>query len=181
MPKVSLFLLFLFVLTIFFVWVKLNQEPPPLSQQQKKEALENILGRDIREEKSIPQGEKFYQGKYFSLSYPAYAESYDRGNGVFRLDSEEPKFRFVAMVDTQDTAALDELSAVRTRRVNKQYKQTPITVDGNSGVLFVKLTDGIERASFFIKDGRSYSFVITGVDTSVLEEVYGKIMDSLKF
>lgn len=188
--KVLLFILFCIIATVVFAWILLNQEPPAIGEKQKKEALENILGRNIREEKNIPQGEKAYPGKYFSLFYPAYAQVYDRENKnidankklleYFRLDSEQPKFRFMVMVEAQDrSAVLGELSAVKARRQNRIYKEVPLTVDGSIGILFVKTQDGVERSSFFLKNGRSYSFVITGVDESELEKIYGQIMQSL--
>lgn len=187
--KVLLFILFFIIATVVFGWMKLNQEPPAIGEKQKKEALENILGSNIREEKNIPQGEKAYPGKYFSLSYPAYAQVYDRENKnidankklleYFRLDSEEPKFRFVAMAEATDTTVLEELSAVRSRRMNNLYKEIPLTIEGDTGVMFMKTADGLERSSFFLKNGRSYSFVITGVDESELEKIYGQIMKSV--
>lgn len=190
--KVSLFVLFFISIAVFFVWTKLNQKAPLLNQEQKKEALENILGRDVREEKVTPQGEKTYQGKYFSLSYPAYATLYERESSnitaskklleYFRLDSEEPKFRFVVMFqEAADLAALDELSAVKTRRQNRLYKESQFTIDDNTGILFVKTQDGVERSSLFIKDGHSFSFSITGIDAGELERVYEDIMESVRF
>lgn len=177
---------------VFFAWTKLNQAPLPIAQEQKKQALENILGREVRVEKVISQGENIHTGKFFSLSYPVYAKVYDRKNPnitnnknlleYLRLDSEEPKFRFVMMVGrTDETAVLDELSAVRTRVQNRSYQKLPVTIDGNDGLLFVKESGGVERSSFFLVNGKSYSFSITGVDSSELEKVYGKIMESVKF
>ena len=190
--KVLLFVLFFISATVFFAWTKLNQEPQVLNEKQKREALENILGRDVREAKNIPQGEKAYQGKLFSLSHPTYAQVYDRENAnitankrlleYFRLDSEDPKFRFVVIVEkAEDGAVLDELSGVRTRRLNKQHIEKQLTAGGNAGALFLKESDGVERSSFFLKDGRSFSFVITGLDVGELEKVYGEIIESVKF
>lgn len=187
--KVLLFVSFLFGLAIFFGWMLLNQKVPPVSEEQKKRALEQTLGRSLKQEKIIPQGEQSYEGRLFSLSYPAYAQVYDRKNPnitankksleYFRLDSEEPKFRFVAMVEPTDTTVLEELSAVKARRMNKQYTEISLTIDGNAGVMFMKTADGVERSSFFLKNGQRYSFVITGVDESELEKIYGQIMQSL--
>lgn len=189
--KVLLFVLFPISAMVFFAWTKLNQEAMPLTQEQKKQALEQMLGRSMREEKIIPQGEQSYKGEFFSLSYPAYARLYNRKNPnitnnanlleYLRLDSEEPKFKFVVMVERKDGAVLEELSGVRVRRQNRVYQEMPITVDGKQGVLFVKTSEGVERSSFFFINGKSYSFSITGVDTKELEKVYGEIMESAKF
>lgn len=190
--KVLLFVIFFIGAIVLFVWIKLNQEVPPLTQEEKNKALEQMLGRKIKEEKILPQGDNTYAGKFFSLSYPAYAKVYDRENTnitsnknlleYLRLDSEEPKFRFVVMVERVDGATvLEDLSGVKARRQNRLYQEISITIDGRQGALFVKTSEGVERSSFFLKDGRSYSFSITGVDASELEKVYREIMDSVKF
>lgn len=180
--KVLLFILFCIISSLFFIWILLSWEVLALDEKQKKEALESILGRKIREEKSILQGTKVYEGKFFQLSYPAYADDKKSSDIVFRLDSGEPKFRFVAMVTkANDVAVLEELSAVRMRTQSKLYQKLPIIVDGNAGLLFIKESDGTERSSFFLVNGRSFSFSITGVDALELEETYGKMMDSVKF
>lgn len=187
--KVLIFILLLISATVFFAWTKLNQEAPPLNQEQKKKALEQTLGRSIKQEKVILQGENIYKGKFLSLSYPAYARLDDRKDPLITknqnlleyliLNSDEPRFRFMVMVERGDTAVLDELSGVRVRRQSRLYQEMPITVDGKEGALFVKTSDGVERSSFFLINGRSYSFVITGVDVGELEKIYGKIMESL--
>lgn len=180
--KVLLFILFCIISSLFFIWINLNWEAPALDGKQKEKAIENILGRSMREEKNISQGEKAYQGKFFSLSYPAYAQVYDSENAnVFRIDSDDPKFRLVVLVEDTQGAVLDELSGVRIRRQNRLYKEQSLTIDNNAGVLFIKTQDGVERSSFFLIQGRSYSLSITGVDASELKEIYAKIMDSVKF
>jgi hypothetical protein len=174
-----------------FFFFSLSQKPPPLSSEQKREGLENILGRKIRAPKDIPAGNIDYKGKYFSLSYPAYASAYDRRQDpniqnkqitdFLRLDSEEPKFRFVAMVAVQDGLAdIGELSHVRTRRQDNLYKETEIMIGSRKGVLFLKDQDGVERSAFFLINGKSASFSITGADPEKIGEIYGKIMSSLK-
>lgn len=187
--KVLLFVLFS-IIVVVLVLIKLNPAVPLLTQEQKKQALENILGRGVQETKDIPQGEKVYKGEFFSLSYPAYARLYDNKNPKsFRLDSEEPRFKFVAMVQGADSSTvLEELSGVKLRKQNKLYQELSIVVDGREGLLFVKTSDGVdpdsigvERSIFFLKDGKSYSFSITGVDVEELEKVYGEIMNSVKF
>lgn len=191
MKKKALFFALSSIIVIVLILIKLSPAVPPLSQEQKKQAFENILGRDVRETKNIPQGEKVYKGKYFSLSYPAYAKIYERKNPnitnnknlleFFRLDSENPKLKFVAMVSSGDgLARLEELSGVRSRKQNKQYIEMPLVVDGTTGILFIKAIDGVERSSFFLMDGKSYSFVITGVDANALEKIYQQIMKSLQ-
>lgn len=189
--KVLFSILFCIITGIIFLWMQLSQGSP-LSEKQKKVALESILGRAVREGKNIPQGEKTYQGKYFFLSYPAYAQVYDKENPnisnnknlleYFRLDSEEPKFRFVVMVEkAEDAAVLDELSGVRTRKLKRQYIEKPLIIDGNAGVLFAKESDGIELSSFFLKEGKSFSFSMTGLDSKEIEAIYTKIMKSVRF
>lgn len=186
--KVLFFVLFCISTTVFFVWMNLNQEPPPFTESEKKQALEEILGRAVREKKIVPQGKNTYAGKFFSLSYSAYAKVDDKNNPnkkileYFGFSSEEPKFKFVVLVKLEDeSAVLEELSAVKARRQSKLYQETPITIDGRKGALFVKTSDGVERSSFFLKDGKSYSFSITGTDVGELERVYGKIMESVTF
>lgn len=189
MKKKALFFALSSIIVVVLVLIKLNPDVPLLTQEQKKQALENILGRGVQETKDIPQGEKAYKGKYFSLSYPAYSKVYERKDPnitnnknlleFFRLDSEEPKFKFVVMVQGADSSAvLEELSGVKVRR-QKNFKELSIVVDGREGLLFVKTSDGVERSIFFLKDGKSYSFVITGVDADALEKIYGQIMESV--
>lgn len=190
MKKKALFFALSSIIVIVLVLIKLSPAVPPLTQEQKKQAFENILGRDVRETKDIPRGEKTYKGRYFSLSYPAYAKVYERKNPnitdnknlleFFLLDSENPRFKFVVMVSSGDgVATLEELSGVRSRKQNKQYIEMPLVVDGTTGILFIKTADGVERSSFFLIDGRSYSFAITGVDANALEEIYQQIMESV--
>ncbi len=187
MNKKAFFILFPISALVFFIWMFLNQEAPPISEEQKKHTLEQTLGRSIKQEKIIPQGEQNYQGKFFSLDYPAYTQLYNRENTNIsanknlrerlRLDSEEPKFRFVVMVESADSSTvLEELSGVRMRRQDKLYQELPITINGVSGTLFVKTSAGVEHSSFFLINGKSYSFSITGVDENELEKVYGEIM-----
>lgn len=199
MAKGLFFLLFSIGIIVFFAWIKLNQEVQPLTKEQKKQALEQMLGRSVKGEKVIPTGEKIYEGKFLSLSYPAYAKAYDRDNPnitkntklleYLRLDSEEPKFKFVVMVQGADSdAVLEEFSGVKVRRQDKLYQETSIVIDSREGTLFIKTKDGVdpasggaERSSFFLINGKSYSFSITGVDASELEKVYEEIMKSVKF
>ena len=177
---------------VFFAWLWLNQATPPISEEQKKKSLEQTLGRSLKQENLVPQGEQNYEGKFFSLSYPAYSQVYDRDNAnitknqnlleYLRLDAERPKFKFVVMVGAaKDVAVLEALSGVRMRRQDKLYQEAPITIGGKQGVLFIKTNAGVERSSFFFINERSYSFSITGLDELELEKVYGKIMESVKF
>ncbi len=175
---------------VFFAWIKLNPEAPPISEEQKKKVIEQTLGRSLKQEKNIPQGEQSYEGKFLFLNYPAYARLYDKKNPnitnntklieYFRLDSEEPKFKFIVLVKSEDgNTVLEELSGVKVRRQSKIYQELVTTVDGQQGALFIKNNDGVERSSFFLINRRSYSFVITGVDAGELEKIYGKIIESL--
>lgn len=205
--KILLYILIPISIVASIAWMKLNQEAPPISQEEKNKAIEQVLGRSIKHEKSISQGEQSYKGKLFSLAYPAYAKVHDRDNPniinntnlleYLRLDSEEPHFKLIVTVsEASGVATLEELSAVKVRRpirqaqgkqneqisfVDKLYKEMPIIVDGKAGALFVKTNDGVERSSLFLINGRSYSFSMTGLDASELEKVYGEIMKSVRF
>lgn len=64
MKKKALFFALSSIIVIVLVLIKLNPDligvnpaVPPLTQEQKKQAFEQMLGRSIKQEKVIPQGE----------------------------------------------------------------------------------------------------------------------------
>lgn len=195
MKKILVLFFLLLIPLVYYFFVYQNKQSTitsALSKDQKNQALKNILGRSVRDASQKDERWKTYEGKYFSFSYPAYASLYDRKNENieknktiiehFRIDTFEPRFMFVATVFKLDIKSLDEFSGVVIRRREKDvYEETESSVGEKEAVTFVKKADKAEKATFVFDDGKLYSFVASASHFSEAEEVYDRILSSVKF
>jgi hypothetical protein len=186
-------LLWACLLIIFFIfgyfiyaYVTRSKLASGLSNAQRTQAAQNILGHQIRQEKTLLNGSTDYKGKYFFLTYPASAgiiESTPSSNLIletFSLNLVDPKAVLSVMVAIS-SGPLDEYSGVRIRRLQKDnYLESKVSRSGLEGISFKK-QDHPEITNFFKKDGKIFSFSLTSIDSEEGEKVFEQILSSLKF
>lgn len=193
-----IFGIFLALLVGVFIvgFMILNRSASPMTESEKKQALNNILGRPVvLTEKKVPTGDIKYKGKYISFLYPAAAEKFILGiNGTPIPSKDLEDFYFslgndpridvtitVIQASSVETAVADD-PGVRLRQAQKDiYKQTEITVDNQHGLAFEKDDQGIEKSAFFFVNNKIYTFSVSGSDQNNVTNLYNKIILSLKF
>lgn len=174
----------------------LNRSASPMTEKEKVQALDNILGRPVvLQEKKVPAGDITYQGKYVSFLYPAAAEKFVpslNGTPIPSKDLEDFYFSLgddpridvtttVTKVSSVETSIADEPS-VRLRQSQKDiYQQTEITADKQNGLAFTKVSGGIEETAFFFVNNKIYTFAVSGSDQQNVTALYNKIILSIKF
>jgi len=186
--------LFLIVIAIFFiaVFLILNRSSRGLTDAEKAQDLSKILGRPVvLKDKTVVTGDILYKGKYYSFLYPEAATKYsanadkDTSLESFRFDLGSPHIYIVteANVATPGQKLLDDNSGVRLREVQSTiYQQATISAAGQSGLAFSKNNvDGVEKSGFFLVNGKYYSISLVGSDKSAIDDLFTKIITSLKF
>ena len=199
MKKIILFIasmsIVLIVIAVLFI---LNSPVRELSKEERENALTQIVGRKLNlNGKEVITGDVVHKGKYASFLYPAAAKVYHQMvNGgeaenkgtleYFAFDLDSPRVYVVTEVISASSTMTDlsNYPSVRLRQVQSdQYNQTLVkTQDKISGFVFDKTADtGFEKTAFFYVNGKIYSFSITSVDNKKQEEVFSKIISTLKF
>lgn len=189
---ILLVVLGVFLAAVFFIF---NSPARELSKSEEEAALTQILGRKPNLTDTSPKGDILYKGKLISFLYPANAKIYiPKLNGkvlpkdsidslIFDLTS--PKIAFFMEVDTQSKSVqtVEDFPGVRLRETESNiYHKKDILVDGQKGLVFEKQDNtGLEKTAFFHKDGKVYSFSFQGADSIEVENLYSKIMASVKF
>lgn len=192
--------LILLALSLVIGFLFLNRSANPLTESQKQQALTKILGRPVvLKEKYTPQGSLSYNGKYFSLLYPAAAHVYNQADqknaspsGLLEEFSFEikdlPQVYFYAEAKEVPwyLASLADYSGISFRLANPDiYTEKTITVNDREGLVFEKnsLSDSeiYEKTGYFLVNGKIYSFSVQSADQRAEEDMFGKIMITLKF
>lgn len=197
MKKVVLIVLFLIIaIAVFSVFMVLNRSVKPLSEAERQQALTKILGRKINlTEKSAPQGELQYKGKYMSFVYPSSAEIIvstingkvleKSGLEQFSFSFDSPKiFVFIEVIQTNSNVlTLTDYPGVRLRQAQPEiYKQASIVADNQQGLSFEKHDNsGFEKTAFFFVNGKIYSFSVMGGNLKAVGALFNKIVLSVKF
>jgi hypothetical protein len=191
--KQIILLIFITLIAISFVavFLILNRSTASLTDAQKQQALTKILGRPVvLKDKAIVTGDVLYKGKYYSFLYPEAATKYNSAQTntsleSFKFDLSSPRIYAVTEVVAAGNSQrlLDDNSGIRLREVqNAIYQQATVSANGKSGLSFEKNdADGVEKTAFFLVNGKYYSFSLVGSDKSSIEDLFVKIITSLKF
>lgn len=139
--------------------------------------MTKILDRAPILDAKAPRTWKTYNGKYASFSYPSDATIYKNNTPESVLESfsagtVSPRVNLTVQAASGDS--LDTYPAVALRRGDSSYKEV-------SSFVFEKDSSGAEKSGFFEKDGKIYSIVVSGYQLSDVEEIYSKVVDSVRF
>lgn len=162
-----------------------------LSDEVKEDALEKLLGRDVKFSDDTPQGNSIYDGKTISFSYPAKAIVYDfreRSSSSqsaalddFSFDIKEPRLIFNLKVSKSSINSIDDIPAARLRAMRPEYKKQNFSIEGVKGMSFYNESGEPEKSGFLISNGRIFSFSVTGSIPSEVEKLFDGIISSSKF
>lgn len=113
-----------------------------------------------------------FEGQYFRLNYPSdyTIKEHDRGRGTelekLILVTAGPFSDHVTIsISTTNIAKLDEVASVALRLKNPDaYQESPVAVDGQSGLVFESTSDGYEKIAFVLSKGRltTVAFITSG-------------------
>lgn len=165
------------------------------TEPEKQQALEQILGRKAKNDQDVkPLGNKTYQGKYFTLQYPASAKIYDLKElnasassnlELFSFDLFDPRMTFTAQANRSQgltTQSLTDIPAVKLRKLKKElYSEEDREINLKPIVVFTKKQEGGEKSGFLIRPGIFYSFSLSSPSYSEdLEKIFDQIISTIK-
>lgn len=191
MKKIVLaIVLFLIVGGIWYYLDRVNQPSElSISDTQRKKALSKLLNREavLNTKKSSNKWIE-YRDNNIGFSYPEIADIHADDKKPPLLESfqygiREPHVNMsIQVVDGKGSNDISEYPAVTLRQNQKDiYKSDPKTLDGKTGIEFIKIADGVEKSSFFIYKGKIYSVVATGFDLKDTDKLYQRTLTSLIF
>lgn len=195
MKKIVIAVLVIIVLvSIISVYIFLNRASKIMSQAEKEAAIAKILGRKPNLTDDTPKGDTTYQGKYISFMYPARAKIYTYVDPnfaqneslleTFSFDIDNPRliFNFSIVENTGNLPNVSEISGVKLRQdKTRGYKQSEVAADGYNGLFFEKDGSKSEKTGFFLVNNKIYSFSIQSSDSKAVNELFNKIVSSVKF
>ena len=113
-----------------------------------------------------------FDGQYISLTYPpSYSlKSHTLANGtqleqVILVTAGSFSDHITVTVTQTPATKLSDIPSVALRLAKPDiYKETPITLDGQNGLVFASTTDGYEKIAFVLANGRltTVAFVTSG-------------------
>jgi hypothetical protein len=196
----QIFLLFMTVTLLITGFLFLNRTVSPLSEADKHKALLKLLGRQVNlSEKTTPQGNLSYNGKYYSLMYPKAAEIYnppDMANasaaGILEWFSfnikQLPRAYFYSEVKEAPwyLSSVSDYSGIAFRLAKPDiYSKASITAGNQDGLVFEKQSlsnsEAYEKSGFFLVKGKIYSFTVQSVDERMEKSLFDKVMSTLRF
>ena len=196
MKKFILLLVVIAVVTsVLLTFYYLNKPAKEMSEAEKQTAIAKILGRKPNMADNVKTGDTEYKGKYVSFIYPAAGVIYiQKLNGVpieqtsleyFSFDLSEPKLVFsmeVVQVPGSVTS-LEDYPSVKLREIESNlYVKNNVAVGDKEGMVFEKTdNNSFEKSVFFYLGDKVFSFVISGNDQKGINDLYDKVISSLKF
>ena len=188
--------LLVIILALFVgAFLVLNRPSTSLTEAEKKQALENILGRQVMLSPTpTATGYTLHQGKYVSFLYPKAGKEFTLlSNGQpavlgdiehFSFNLAETHTHFFSEV-ISFTGTLTDYPGVMVRQSDSQtYTQTAITsADNQQGLAFYKydITAGYERVAFFLVNGKIYTFSVQSPEQETLNELSNQLIPTIKF
>lgn len=167
-----------------------------MSEVEKEAAIAKILGRKPNlMGKNVPIGDVEFKGKYISFMYPAAATERKQllngeelsytGLELFIFVLENPKLTAnVEVINApQNIISINDYPGVKLRQIQSNiYNQTDVFVGNARGLAFDKQTNsGYEKTGFFFLNNKIYSFSVQSPDSKAAEELFSKVIASLKF
>ena len=195
--KLIIFILLITLISSSVVaFIFINSTPDSFTQEERDEAVADILGRKPNLNPNIKKGNTNYESELISFSYPARATIYeyidegkrnnDSQSETFSFDLENPRIVFNnTATEIPSTRSLDDVPAVKLRMdESRGYKSDELTLGGASGVSFSREGGGsakAEKSAFFLSDGVLFTFSLTGSNLEDIEEVFDEIAKSVVF
>ncbi|MDO8269404.1 MAG: hypothetical protein Q7T54_01900 [Candidatus Levybacteria bacterium] len=190
MKKLVLLVVLVLIIAAGGIAFYILSQPPKekLSDEFKQKAVTKLLGRKAQlDAQNVATGNKEYEGKYISFSYPAKALIYTYRNSStgapledFSFDIKSPKIVFNMRV-SEIAGGLEDYPAVRLREVRSEYKKAKLTIDGVAGLTYYKTGQEAEKSGFFVRKGKMYTISITGTSGEVVEKLFDEIISSVSF
>jgi hypothetical protein len=193
----TLTLLCLIIVSLVSAFLLLNRTASPLSEAEKKKVLQKLSGAQAGLVQRVAlKGYKTYNGKFYSFSYPAAGLKYDPKNSQNQDILEEfsfqikdfPKVYFYSEVKTAQwyLKTIADYSGISFRLSNPTvYTKKTISINGQSGLVFIKsnLSDSevFEKTAYFLVNKKIYSFTCQSADEQVNEEIFNRLLASVKF
>jgi hypothetical protein len=188
-------ILLLICLISYVGWLYYQTKNLKLDDKEKATAVKNLLGHDARIDVAVPEGDQPYSNQYYSISYPKAAKEYHRDPtykpsslelSYFSFQESSPRLFFVISVLDHPGMTLTDFPSVSVRQKETDiYTSEPITVGGQKGIVFAKVTpdesSDREKSAFFAKDGHIYSFALSGGNMDDINSLFNSIISSLKF
>lgn len=193
--RILLIVLTLIILSGAVVFYILSLPPKDkLTEEFKKKALTDLLGRQVNLTDDTPKGDTEFDGKYISFKYPAKAVIYTfRENSTssssgaledFSFDIKEPKLVFNLRVSSNNTNISDvsDFPAVRLRESRLyEYKKSDFLIGKSRGVAYAKDGQEGEKSGFILNGNEIYSFSVTGSNTDAVSDLFDSVVSSSKF
>lgn len=195
--KKILFLVLIVITIIAFVsvYIFLNRSSKIMSEAEKETAIAKILGRKPNFTDDAPKGNVEFKGKYISFMYPATAAIRKQLlNGrevsytgleqlIFKIERPKLTLYMEVIEAPQNVENLNDYPSVKLRQIQPNiYDQKDIFVGNTKGLSFKKQsTTGFEKTGFFFLNDKIYSFSIQGPDFKAAEELFNKIIASVRF
>lgn len=163
-----------------------------LSDEEKKKAIESIMGRKAVMTDTTPKGDTVFDGHDIMFSYPAKAVVYafrekkikpeDNPNDDFSFDIKSPKLVFNLTSVPNTDMMLTDLPAVRLREQRGyEYEKSAPTMDSAKGVAYFKSGRDSEKSGFFIANAKLFTISVTGSDPSEVKNLFDSVVASAKF
>jgi hypothetical protein len=194
--RIFWFSLLAIVLALFVgVFMLLNRPSTSLTEAEKKQALENILGRQvILSPTPTATGNTQHAGKYVSFIYPKKGKEFtllsngqpavlgDIEHFSFNMDGTHTHF-FSEVIPFAGT--LTDYPGVMARQSDSQtYTQTKVqSADNQQGLAFYKydISSGYEKVAFFQVFGRIYTFSVQSPGEQDLMDLFNEVIPTIKF
>ncbi len=160
--------------------------PQPLTKQETDQAIEQILGRPVREVAETPDFLS-YEGQYFRISYPGTAKVYplpsqnsipDNQLESFSLDVPNPK-RVVTVIISKGSD-LTDLSGYQYRQSSSSgYLHQQQSIKDKKIHSFTKPEPNSEVTAFLQKGNLLMSLSVTGRQSKEVQELYDQLINQL--
>lgn len=195
--KLFIFLIFVGLIVGGVIsYIALNATPEKLTDEEREQAVADILGRKPNLNPDVKTGDTSYESEYISFEYPAQAVQYDyvdegkENNSTevdsFSFDIENPRLILnYTAVERPDTSSLDDIPAVKLREdTTRGYEKEEVLVDSVTAFSFSKPGGGsikAEKSVFILSGGVLYSISITGSHIDDVDELFEQVINSTRF
>lgn len=183
----KIFFVLLFLVCGGVLLFSFSPSPEGLSAQEKKAAMAKILDREpVLTDKKATEW-KVYKGKYLVFSYPAHAIVHKNAKlSSAIVESFQCSLlaeRLNLTVQVSEGKILSDHAGVKLRQTQTDlYDQEVASVAGVPAIVFSKETEeGVEMTSFVAKEGRIYSFSVTGYQLKKVNAFYHHVVESVAF
>ena len=194
-------IIFLVIIVLIFggivAFIALNSTPDRLTEEERDQAVADILGRKPNLDPDIKTGNTLFDGETINFEYPAKAVIYDyvseskKNNEsvieTFSFDIDNPRLviNFTAMRKPNLRNIEDEPSVKLREDSSRGYvREERYTIDKILAAVYKKDGGGsvkAEKTAFVLRDGVFYTISITGASLEDVEELFEVIINSVEF